>query len=57
MYLNKTKAKEKAIFLKIAPDSKWSQIDEVIEVVQESGITLIEPIQLLIELVFKQILK
>ncbi len=38
MYLNKTKAKEKAIFLKIAPDLEWSQIDEVIEVVQESGI-------------------
>ena len=38
MDLNKAKPKEKAIFLKIAPDLECSQIDEVIEVVQESGI-------------------
>jgi dihydroorotate dehydrogenase len=38
MELNKAKPKLKAIFLKIAPDLEWPQIDEVIEVVQKSGI-------------------
>ena len=38
MELNKAKPKIKAVFLKIAPDLEWSQIDEVIEVVQESEI-------------------
>ncbi|HIF14197.1 MAG TPA: dihydroorotate dehydrogenase (quinone), partial [Bacteroidetes bacterium] len=38
MDLNRSHEKVKAIFLKIAPDLEWSQLDEVIEVVQESGI-------------------
>ena len=38
MELNRAHEKTKAILLKIAPDLEWPQLDEVIEVVQESGI-------------------
>lgn len=36
--LNKQKDVQKPIFLKIAPDLTWPQIDEVVEIVQETGI-------------------
>lgn len=36
--LNKQKDVQKPIFLKIAPDLTWPQIDEVVEIVEETGI-------------------
>ena len=36
--LNQANEVQKPIFLKIAPDLEWTQIDEVVEIVEETGI-------------------
>jgi len=36
--LNQEREVQKPIFLKIAPDLEWEQIDEVVEIVEETGI-------------------
>lgn len=36
--LNQSYETQKPIFLKIAPDLEWTQIDEVVEIVEETGI-------------------